>query len=86
MSETKMLEVSAAAVERMARAVETVDWSAMGEAAYFEHGDGLAAAGSTDIDCPEAWRRVARAIYDRAARHIILAACQGTVDVEEPHG
>jgi len=69
------LDVSAAAVQRMARAVESVDWEEMGHAAYAAFRDSgvpnMAAQGNG-----RSWQSAAKAIYAQAARHIIAAACE----------
>ncbi len=69
------LDVSAAAVERMARAVETVDWEEMGRVAY-EAFRGSGVPNMAMRGCGQAWQAAAKAVYEQAGKHIITAACK----------
>jgi len=86
-----VMGVSAAAVHRMARAVESVDWLALAEAGHMARMGSLnevadmirGAKGGPPRPFAEhdwayqlSWIVTVKAIYAEAAKHIIAAACE----------
>ena len=83
--------VSAAAVQRMARAVETVDWMALAEVGHMAHMGSINEVADTirgvnggpprllaehDWAYQLSWIVTVKAIYAEAAKLIIAAACE----------